>query len=179
MVGCLHGNGDVGNLPVDGVLRIRQRLVGIDNLTVPLIRLKVVGAVLGDEPPQPLTHVQDAELSPQIHQTAPGGSTGQPNDTVDLWTDFQESFEPLCAVVLERGQLVYYDHVEGERNAAFFNEPLDIFSVDDVNVSGSCKCSTAFSFGADSHGADEVLQMIPLIDFRCPCVPCHPQRCNH
>ena len=57
VVGCLHGNGDVGNLPVDGVLRIRQRFVGIDDLPVPLIRLKVVGAVLGDEPSQPLTHV--------------------------------------------------------------------------------------------------------------------------
>ena len=67
VVGCLHGNGDVGNLPVDGVLRIRQRFVAVDDLTVALIRLKVVGAVLGDEPSQPLTHVQDAELCPQVH----------------------------------------------------------------------------------------------------------------
>ena len=178
MVGCFHGDGDVGYLLVNGVLRIRQRLVAVDDLPVALVRLKVVGAVLGDEPSQPLTHVQNAELCPQIHQPVGSGSASQPYDAVDLGSGFQHRLEPLCVVVLERGQFVYHDHVKGERDAAFLNKPLDIFSVDDVNVSGSHKCCAAFSFGADSHGADEVLQVIPLIDFRCPCVPCHSQRCD-
>ena len=46
-------------------------------------------------------------------------------------------FEPLCVVVLEGGQFVNHDHIEGERDTAFLNEPLDIFTVDDVNISRS------------------------------------------
>ena len=179
MVGGFHGDGDIGYLLINGILRIWQRLVAVDDLPVALVRLKVVGAVSGDEASQPLTHIQDAELCPQIHQTVGSRSAGQPYDAVYLGPDLQHCFEPLCVVVLERGQLVYHDHVEGKRNAAFLNKPLDILTVDDVNVSRSRQGSFALRFGADSHGADEVLQVIPLIYFRCPCVPRHSQRCNH
>ena len=64
MVCRFHGDGDVGNLLINGILRIRQQLVAVDDLPVALIRHEIVGAVLGDEASQPLTHVQDAELCP-------------------------------------------------------------------------------------------------------------------
>ena len=127
MVGCLHRNGDVGDLSVDGILCIGQRFVGVDDLPVPLVRHEVVGAVFGDKPSKPLTHIQDAELCPQIHQTIGSGSAGQSNDAVDLGSDLQQRFEPLCVVVLERGQFINDHHIEGERDTAFLNEPLDIF----------------------------------------------------
>ena len=82
-------------------------------------------------------------------------------------------------MVLEGGQFVNHDHIEGERDAAFLNKPLNIFTVDNINIGGSHQGSFAFCFCADSHGADEVLEVIPLIDFSRPCIPCHTQRCNH
>jgi hypothetical protein len=64
VVGGPHGDGDIGNLLVDGLLRAVKGLVGEHHLTIPLVRLEVPGAVVGDVPTQPLTHVQEAELRP-------------------------------------------------------------------------------------------------------------------
>ena len=148
-------------------------------MSVPLVRHEVVGAVLDDEPTQALTHIQDTELCPQIHQTVGGGRAGQSNNAADSGSDLQDGLKPLCVVVLERGQFVNHDHIEGERDAAFLNKPLHIFTVDNINIGGSHQGSFAFCFCADSHGADEVLEVIPLIDFSRPCVPRYTQRCNH
>ncbi|MPM83525.1 hypothetical protein SDC9_130589 [bioreactor metagenome] len=56
---------------------------------------------------------------------------------------------------------------------------MDVFSVNDVNVGGLYQCRTALCFGADCHGADEVLQVVPLICFSWPCVSCHSQWCYY
>ena len=49
-----------------------------------------------------------------------------------LGSDLQQRLEPLCLVVLEGGQLIDHHHIEVTGNAAFINEPLDVFPVDDV-----------------------------------------------
>ena len=87
VVGGLHRDGDFRNLTVDGVLRIGQGFVGVDDLAVSLVRREVIGAVLGDEPSKPLPHVQDAKLRPQIHQTIGSGSAGQSDDAAHLGSD--------------------------------------------------------------------------------------------
>ena len=157
MVGGLHRDGDVRNLSVDGVLCIGQGFVGVDDLAVSLVRREVIGAVLGDEPSKPLTHVQDAELRPQIHQTVRSGRAGQPDDTADFRSDLQQRLETLCLVILEGGQLIDHHHIEVKGNTAFIYEPSDVFPVDDVDVSVSHQCRPALGFCSDSHGADEVL----------------------
>ena len=82
-------------------------------------------------------------------------------------------------MVLEGGQFVNHNHIEGERNAAFLHKPLHIFTVDDINIGRSHQGGFAFCFCANSHGTDEVLEVIPLIDFSRPCIPCHTQRCDY
>ena len=49
IIGAFHGNRNVRNLFIDGILCIRQRLVGIDDLPVALIRHEVVVSVLCDK----------------------------------------------------------------------------------------------------------------------------------
>ena len=144
MVGGLHGDGNIRNLPVNGVLRIGQWLVGVDDLAVSLIRREVIGAVLGNEASKPLPHVQDAELRPQIHQAVRSGSAGQSDDTVHLGSDLQQRLEPLCLVILKGGQLIDHHHIEVKGDAALINEPLDVFPVDDVDVSASHQRRPAF-----------------------------------
>lgn len=63
VVGGFHGNGDIGDLVIDPFLRSRQGLIGIHHLPVHPIRPEIVLAVLGDKPPQPLSHIQHLELS--------------------------------------------------------------------------------------------------------------------
>ena len=173
MVGCLHGDSDITDFVVDGVLRKGKRFVGVDDLPIPLVRLEIVGAVSSDEPPQTLAHIQDTELGPQIHQTVRSGGAGQSHNTFYLRANLQHCREPLCIVVFEGGQLINHDHVKVKDDAAFLNKPLDILAVDDVNISFPHECCTALWFSADSHGAAEVLKVIPLMNLSCPCVPCH------
>mgnify|MGYP003101086176 CR=1 FL=1 len=49
MVCRFHRNSDIGNLAIDAFLCIGLRLIGIDNLTIPLVRYKVVVSVFGNE----------------------------------------------------------------------------------------------------------------------------------
>ena len=62
MVGGFHGNGDVGNFIVNGILGAGQRLIRENDLTITLVRGKVGVAVLSDEPPQAFAHIQQLEL---------------------------------------------------------------------------------------------------------------------
>ncbi|MPM91991.1 hypothetical protein SDC9_139125 [bioreactor metagenome] len=81
-------------------------------------------------------------------------------------------------MILEGRQLINHHHIEVKGNAALIHEPLDVFPVDDVDVGASHQCRPALGFCSDSHGAYEVLEMIPLIRFSRPCVPCYTQRCD-
>ena len=61
---------------------IRDRLIGIHHLTVHPIRQKIVLAVLGDKPPQALSHIQHLKLGEQVHQPVPGRGTRKANDAL-------------------------------------------------------------------------------------------------
>jgi hypothetical protein len=78
VVGGLHADRDIRNFAVDGLFRAGQRLVGVDDLAVPLVRHEVVGAILPNEAAESLTHVQKPVFSPQIHEAVAAGRTGQP-----------------------------------------------------------------------------------------------------
>ena len=79
----LHGDSDVGDGIVDLFLRTGQRFVAEHHLPVALVRLEESVAVMGDEPTEPLAHIEDAELCPEIHKTVAAWRAGQPNDAFD------------------------------------------------------------------------------------------------
>ena len=87
MVDGFHGDGDVGDGIVDLFLRTGQRLVAEHHLSVALVRAEEGVAVMCDEPTEPLAHIEDAKLRPQIHQAVRSGSAGQSDDAAHLWSD--------------------------------------------------------------------------------------------
>lgn len=101
MVDGFHGDGDVGDGIVDLFLRTGQRLVAEHHLPVALVRAEEGVAVMGDEPTEPLAHIEDAELRPQVHETVAAWRAGQPNDAFDSGADLQQTAKPLCLVALE------------------------------------------------------------------------------
>ncbi len=131
---------------------------------------------MGDEPTESLAHIEDAELCPEVHKTVAAGCAGQSHDAFDAGADFQQTAEPLCLVALEGGQLIDDHHVVVKGNAAFLDEPLDIFPVDDVHADPLPECRLALGFRADCHRVGQPMQMIPLVDLRRPCVSGDTQR---
>ena len=133
---------------------------------------------MGDEPTEPLAHIENAELRPQIHKTVAAGCAGQPHDAFDTGADFQQTTESLCLVALKGGQLIDDHHVVVKGNAALLNEPLDILPIDDVHADPLPECRLALGFRADRHRVGQPMQMIPLVDLRRPCISGDTQRCD-
>ena len=115
IVASPHGDGDVGDFFIDGILGSGEGLVGEHHLSVSLIRLKVGGAVMGNKPPQALAHIQNAKFRPQVHQPIGGRRAGQPHDALDAGPHLQQSAEPLGLVAFEGRQLIDDHHVIVER----------------------------------------------------------------
>lgn len=178
MVCRFHGDGDVGDGVVDLFFRTGQRFITEHHLTIALIRTEEGVSVMGDEPTEPLAHVEDAELRPQIHEPVGRRGAGQSHDTFDAGADFQQTAEPLCLIALEGGQLIDDHHVVVEGDVAFLNEPLDILPVDDVHADPLPECRLALGFRADRHRVGQPMQMIPLVDLRRPCISGDTQRCD-
>ena len=176
MVDGFHGDGDVGDGIVDLFLCTGQRLEAEHHLSVALVRAEEGVTVVGDESTEPLAHVEDTELSPQVHKTVAAGCAGQSHDAFDAGADFQQTAEPLRLVALEGGQLIDDHHVVVEGNAALLNEPLDILPVDDVHADPLTECRLALGFRADCHRVGQPMQMIPLVDLRRPCISGNTQR---
>ena len=82
-------------------------------------------------------------------------------------------------MVLKGGELIHNDRIEGERDAALLDQPLDILAVDDIDIRISHQGSLPVFLGTDGDGIGQHAQVIPFFDLRRPCVPCHPERCDH
>ena len=95
VIGCLHGNGDIRDLLVDRLVRTGQELVGVDDLAVPLVRGEVVVAVHPDKATESLTHVQNLEFCPQVHEAVRGRGTGQPDNPLYPWPHPHQSLKAL------------------------------------------------------------------------------------
>ena len=103
IVSGFHGNRDVRDQPVDLFLRPWKGLVGKHHLPIALVRQEKPGTILTDEPPQPLPHIQQFKLCPQIHQPVAAWCPGQSHDPSHLRPHLHHGTEPLGLVILERG----------------------------------------------------------------------------
>jgi len=156
------------------LLRSGEGLVGEHHLTVALIRLEVPSAVVGDVSSQPLAHVQEPELRPEVHQTVAGGCASQPHDALDAGTDFQQGAEPFSLVGLEGGQLIDHYHVVVKGKAAVLNEPLDVLPVDDVHEGPLMQRRLPLDLAPHRQRPGQAPEVVPLFDLGGPSVPCHP-----
>ena len=177
VVGGFHGDGNIGDLVIDPFLCSRQRLIGIHHLTVHPIRPKIVLAVLGDKPPQSLSHIQHLKLGEQVHQPVPGRGTRKANDALCPGAHLHQRFEPLAVPVFEGRKLVHHDGVKFKGD--ILHHPLDILPVDDVDIRIPAERLQPFFFGTDRHGITDIFQMVPLFNLLGPGIPRHPQRCDH
>ena len=177
VVGGFHGNGDIGDLVIDPLLRSRQRLIGIHHLTIHPIWPEIVLAVLGDKPPQSLSHIQHLELGEQIHQAVPGRGTCKADNALCFGAYLHQRFEPLAVPVLEGRKLVHHDGVKLKGD--ILHHPLDVLPIDDIDVRIPVECLQPFFFRTHRHRIADVLQMIPLFNLLGPGIPRHPQRCDH
>ena len=106
---------------------------------------------MGDEPTEPLAHIEDAKLRPQVHKTVAAGGAGQSHDVLDAGADFQQTAESLCLIALEGGQLIDDHHVVVKGQTTFFYQPLHILPVDDVHADPLPERRLALGFRADCH----------------------------
>ena len=174
---CLHGHGDVGNLVIDGFFRSRQWLVGIHHHAVAFVWLEVEVPVLADISSQTLSHIQDAELSPEVHQAIAAGRPCKADDAFHFRTQGLHGTEPLRLVVLETRQLVQNDHIEIQ--AAVLIEPGQVLAVHDIDIRILLQSPPPFCHGSHDHTAGQLFQVIPLPEFIRPGVSRHPQRSYH
>ena len=133
---------------------------------------------MGDEPTEPLAHIENAELRPQIHKTVAAWRAGQAYDALDSGADLQQTAEPLCLIAFEGGQFIDDYHVIVKRDAALLNEPLDIFTVDDVHADLLPECCLALGFRADRHRVGQPMQVVPLVNLCRPCISGDTKRRN-
>ena len=95
MVGSLHGNRDIGDSLIYRLIRTGQESVGINDLAATLIRCEVVVPIHADEATETLSHVQNLEFCPQVHQTVCGRGTGKAHNAPDPWPHLHKCFETL------------------------------------------------------------------------------------
>ena len=103
VVGRFHGNGDVGNLLVDGLLCAGQRKIIVYDLSVGAPRHEIVLPVVGNEPSEAAAHVDELEFRPQVHQTVAGRGASQTYHSFDPGPHLHQRLEPLGLVVFEGG----------------------------------------------------------------------------
>ena len=171
-----HGDRDIRDRPVDGVLRAGEGAVAVYDLTVELVRGEVFEPVVRNEPAQPPALVEQLELRPEIHQTVAGRSAREPDDASDLRPDLHQRPEAFCLGILEGRQLVYDDGIEVKGHSTFFDKPLHVFPVDQVDVRLPEKGAFSFGLRADDYGVFQIPQMIPLFDLAAPCISGDSQR---
>ena len=179
MVGGAHRQSHVGDSVVDFVLGTLPGLVREHLSPVALIRGKPLVAVAGDKPAQTLTPVEEAELSPQIHQPIAGWCAGQPNPPLHVGPGFHQRRKPLGAVVLEAGEFVDDDHVKRPRIPVVAHEPGHVLPVNHRHHRRLGECVEPVYFGTNCHGYGQTFQMVPLRGFGWPGVARDPQRGDH
>ncbi|MPN32341.1 hypothetical protein SDC9_179819 [bioreactor metagenome] len=66
---------------------------------------------MGDEASQPFSHVKQAKLCPQVHQTVAGGCAGQTDDPLHQRSHLHQALESFGLMGFEGGQFIDDNHV--------------------------------------------------------------------
>ena len=79
-------------------------------------------------------------------------------------------------MVLKSRKLIYHRHIVVKGKSAFLHKPLNVLTVDDVDICGSGERRKPFLCRSDNHAVPQILQMLPLFDFSRPGITSHTQR---
>ena len=93
---------------------------------------------------------------PEIHQTVACGSPREANDPPDTRPDLHEGFEAFGLGILEGRQLVHNDCVEVKGDSTFFDKPLDVFPVDQVDICRPLQGSYPLCLSADGDRVSQI-----------------------
>ena len=170
IVQCLHGDGDVGDFAIDCFLRAGQGDVIVDDAGVGIHdrRSEIRLPVSADEPAEPDALVDQEGLCPQVHQAVAGRGAGESDHPLDLWPDLPQRLPSLALVILERGELVDYHHIEGPGPVQLFqivHQPFHVFPVDDVDVGRGTQGGLTLLDAAYHHGHMQEIQTVPFEPF--------------
>ena len=145
-----------------------ERFVRIDGHPVPFVRLEIGVPVLADVSPQTLSHVQEPELRPQVHEPVTAGCPRKAHDPFHLGPQGLHGFEPLGLLVLERRQFVQDHHIKIQ--PAVLAKPHQVLPVHDVKVCWLLESPPPFRHGPYHHAAGELLQVVPFPEFFRPSI---------
>ena len=95
MVGGLHGDADVADQVVNLLFSTLTQLVAVYDFPVSLVRDKEALPIVGDEPTQPLPHIQQINLRPQVDERVGRGRAGQTDHPAAHGPHLFERPEPL------------------------------------------------------------------------------------
>ena len=101
MIGSLHGNRDIGDPVINPLIGTLPEPVAVNNRTVRLIRHKVLGPVLADEPSQSLSLIQNLVFCKEIHESVAGRRSSQTDNSFHPWSNLHQCLEPLRLPVLK------------------------------------------------------------------------------
>ena len=73
-------------------------------------------------------------------------------------------------MIFEAGHFIDNHHVEIKRHPAALNEPLDVFPVDDIQVSFLPECRKPLLLRSQNQTVCHAVQVIPLCDLRRPAI---------
>ena len=73
-------------------------------------------------------------------------------------------------MVFEGRKLVYHDHVVIKRELAFLDEPLDVLTVDDVDIGFLRQGRFSLSLASDRHRIGQVVKLVPLLKLCAPSI---------
>ena len=173
----LHGDGHIAYPPIDFFLCPSLGLVRKDYLLIAPVRQKELIAVMTDKPAQPLAHVQQAELSPQVHKSIGTWCPRQPHNSFHHRAYPHKCLEPPGLSGLEGTQLVNNHHIKIKGVVA--HQPVHIFSVDDGDLGSLLKGSYPLGGTAHSHGIGQIGQVTPFLYLCRPGIPCYTQGSNN
>ena len=180
----LHGNGDVGNLPVDGFFRAGADPIAVHHAGEGIRpdRPEIGFPVRADELSQSCAAVDQIRLRPEIHQAVARRCSRQAEAVLHVRPDLPDRFPSLAVMVLEAAQLVQHQQVKGPGLFVFFkppDQPADVFAVDDVNIGVLQERCFPLLRRSGHDGNVQEPGVLPVLPLRRPDGFGHPQRRDH
>ena len=171
-----HAQAQVFQLPVDGLLGTHAQPPLIHDVAFVSAGGEVAHPVVADPLAQPLAAVQQEDLGPQVKVAVWCGSAGQAPHHLAQGRYLLQGLEPLAVGVLETGQLVQHQSVEGPLAFELLQQPDHIVPAQHIDVGRCLEGFDSLLLGARDHADPELLKLVPLGHFLLPDVLGHVLR---